>query len=68
MFEGLDGEGGVRGVKDRSLEPISRSCLQAARSLEHRNEMLIRAPWLANQKLRAIRVIQRIMGKGADLM
>ena len=60
------GKGG--GVKERSLEPIPRSCLQATRSLEHSNEMLIRAPWLANQELRAIRVIQRVMGKGADLM
>jgi len=66
MFEG--GAEGGWGMKDRSLEPISRSCLQATRSLEQRNEMLIRAPWLANQKLRAISVIQRIIEKGADLM
>jgi hypothetical protein len=54
MFEGR-GLGG--GGKTRYLESISRGSLQATRSVEHSKEMLIRAPWLANQKLRAIRMI-----------
>jgi hypothetical protein len=53
----IDGGGDGGTVEDIYLEHISRGSLQSAPSLEHSNEMLISAPWLANQKLRTIRII-----------